>query len=81
VTGKPLRVIARDKRFEDEDLLMGIKSYGPGYGDWTVTRADHWIFEGTGMKNGDSSWASWDGNIMARPASRFPGWLRSRAPV
>jgi hypothetical protein len=54
VTGKPLRTVARDKRFEDEDLLMGMKSYGPGYGDWTVTRADHWMFDGTGMKNGDS---------------------------
>ncbi|MCL4855254.1 MAG: hypothetical protein KJZ78_28160, partial [Bryobacteraceae bacterium] len=54
VTGKPLRTFARKKRFEDEDLLMGLKSYGPGYGDWTVTRADHWMFEGTGMKNGDS---------------------------
>jgi hypothetical protein len=52
--GKPLRVIARKKRFEDEDLLMGVKSYGPGYGDWTVTKADHWMFEGTGMKNGDA---------------------------
>jgi hypothetical protein len=54
VTSQPLRVIAREKFFEDEDLLMGLKSYGPGYGDWTVTRADHWMFEGTGMKNGDA---------------------------
>ena len=52
--GTPLRVIARKQRFEDEDLLMGVKSYGPGYGDWTVTTPNHWIFEGTGMKAGDS---------------------------
>jgi hypothetical protein len=54
VTGKPLRGFARKRRFTDEDELMGVKSYGTGYADYTVTRADHWIFEGTGMKNGDS---------------------------
>lgn len=54
VTRKPLRVCARKKRFEDEDLLMGVKSYGPGYGDWTVTRADHWMFDGAAMKNGEA---------------------------
>ncbi len=39
----------------DEGLLMGARNVSPvnGGGDWTVTRADHWIFEGTGMKNGD----------------------------
>ncbi len=39
----------------DEGLLMGARNIRPvnGGGDWTVTRADHWIFEGTGMKNGD----------------------------
>ena len=25
-----------------------------GSGNWTVTKAEHWIFEGTGMKNGDA---------------------------
>ena len=30
VTGKPLRAFARKKHFDDEELLMGVKSYGPG---------------------------------------------------
>ena len=40
----------------DEGLLMGARNVSPvnGGGDWTVTRADHWIFDGAGMKNGDS---------------------------
>jgi hypothetical protein len=25
-----------------------------GSGNWTATKADHWILQGTGMKNGDS---------------------------
>src|SRR5690606_19862849 len=25
-----------------------------GYGDWTIKKSDHWIFKGTGLKNGDS---------------------------
>ena len=54
VTGKPLRAFARKKHFDDEELLMGVKSYGPGYGDYVVRRADHWMFESTGMQNGDS---------------------------
>ncbi|MHC4541158.1 MAG: N,N-dimethylformamidase beta subunit family domain-containing protein [Planctomycetota bacterium] len=40
----------------DEGLLMGARNVSPvnGGGDWTVTRADHWMFEGVGVKNGDS---------------------------
>jgi len=48
-----LRTFARQERFTDEHLLMGVHSFGPGYGDWVVTKASHWIFEGTGMRNGD----------------------------
>ncbi len=54
VTSKPLRSFARLKHFDDEEKLMGVKSYGPGYGDYVVKRADHWMFEGTGVKNGDA---------------------------
>ena len=32
IHGKPLHVVPRKKRFEDEDLLMGVQSYGPAYG-------------------------------------------------
>jgi hypothetical protein len=40
----------------DEGLLMGVRNVEPvnGGGDWIVTRPDHWMFEGTAMKRGDS---------------------------
>jgi len=40
----------------DESLIMGARTVIPfnGGGDWTCTKPDHWIFEGTGMKKGDS---------------------------
>ncbi len=43
------------ERGPDEGMLMGVRNIEPvnGGGDWTVVRADHWIFEGTGVKNGD----------------------------
>jgi len=43
-------------RGPDEGYLMGARNIRPvnGGGDWVVTAADHWIFEGTGVKNGDS---------------------------
>jgi hypothetical protein len=53
-TGAPLRAFARLERFQDEHLLMGARSFGSGYGDWTVVQAGHWIFQGAGMRNGDS---------------------------
>jgi hypothetical protein len=35
--------------------LIGARTISPfnGSDDWIVTKADHWLFEGTGMKNGD----------------------------
>ena len=35
--------------------LMGVRNVEPvnGGGDWIITNAEHWIFEGTGVKNGD----------------------------
>ncbi|MBI3878740.1 MAG: hypothetical protein HY301_01575 [Verrucomicrobia bacterium] len=40
----------------DESLIMGARSIVPfnGGGDWACTKPGHWIFEGTGMKKGDS---------------------------
>lgn len=40
----------------DEALLMGARTVIPfnGSGDWTVTKPEHWMFAGTGMKKGDS---------------------------
>lgn len=39
----------------DEGLLMGAINVIPvnGGGDWIVTKPEHWIFAGTGMKQGD----------------------------
>ncbi|BBI36524.1 N,N-dimethylformamidase beta subunit family domain-containing protein [Cohnella abietis] len=52
--GAPFRSFARRKRFMDEHELMGAASFASGYGDWTVVNPEHWVFEGTGMKSGDS---------------------------
>ena len=46
---------------------------GQGVGDWTCAMPDHWLFEGTGMKKGDSvkgliGW-EWHG----APAMDLPG--------
>ncbi len=43
-------------RGPDEGLLMGARNVEPvnGGGDWTVTAADHWIFAGSGVQNGDA---------------------------
>lgn len=43
------------ERGPDEGLLMGARNIHPvnGGGDWVITKPDHWIFEGTGVKAGD----------------------------
>ncbi len=54
--GRPDRVFERDGRFDPrENTLMGAHSTGPviGGAPWTCKKPDHWIFEGTGMKDGD----------------------------
>ena len=40
----------------DESLIIGARSVVPfnGGGDWTCAKPEHWIFEGTGMKKGES---------------------------
>ncbi len=40
----------------DERNIMGVRSVVPfnGGGDWTCVDDQHWLFEGTGMKAGDS---------------------------
>jgi hypothetical protein len=39
----------------NEATLIGAQTVSPfnGSGDWIVTRPDHWLFTGTGMKKGD----------------------------
>jgi hypothetical protein len=45
-----------DASVPNERTLIGARTISPfnGSGDWTVRKADHWLFEGTGMKNGES---------------------------
>ena len=40
----------------DESLIIGARSIVPfnGGGDWFCTKPAHWVFRGTGMKQGDS---------------------------
>ena len=40
----------------DERDIIGARTIVPfnGGGDWTCAKPDHWLFEGTGMKQGDS---------------------------
>lgn len=44
------------ERGPDEGFLMGARNVEPvnGGGDWICTMPEHWIFEGTGMKKGES---------------------------
>jgi len=43
-------------RGPDEGYLIGARNVDPvnGGGDWVCRQPEHWIFEGTGMKKGDS---------------------------
>ncbi len=57
----------------DGALLMGGRMAGIGGGPWTCVNADHWLYEGTGMKEGDTvpgliGW-EWHGT----PATDLPG--------
>ncbi len=40
----------------DESLIMGARSIVPfnGGGDWVCTKPEHWVFKGTGMKQGEA---------------------------
>ena len=49
------------QRGPKEGLLMSVRNIIPvnGGGDWIITKPEHWMFEGTGIKKGD----------------KIPGWL------
>ena len=53
VNGAPCRAFARKGYSPDAQPLMGLKPGPPGYGDWVVTKPQHWIYEGTSLKAGD----------------------------
>ncbi|NND08202.1 MAG: hypothetical protein HKN87_17620 [Saprospiraceae bacterium] len=44
------------ERGPDEGMLMGVRNVEPvnGGGDWSIVQPDHWIFSGTGMREGDA---------------------------
>ena len=44
-----------------------------GAGDWTCTKPEHWLFEGTGMKAGDSIQGLVGWEMHADPAMDLPG--------
>lgn len=73
IDGKPCRAFSRDKVFEDEEKLMGLTSYGPGYGDWIVKNPGHWIYEGTGLKSGDKIPAMIGWEYHGPPYPNFKG--------
>jgi len=51
---RPNRVIQRIHTFSDEKELIGATSYGVGWGHFRCTNPSHWMYEGTGMQQGDS---------------------------
>jgi hypothetical protein len=68
----------------DPAALMGAQTTSPANGsaDWTCTNDKHWLFEGSGMKNGDSikELVGWEHH--GPPLGTIPGLeVLARAPV
>jgi hypothetical protein len=68
----------------DPALLMGARTTHPANGsaDWTCVNEKHWLFEGTGMKNGDTikGLVGWEHHGPPLPA--IPGLeVLARGPV
>src|SRR6185437_15795472 len=69
----------------DEGLLMGARNIDPvnGGGDWIITKPEHWMFAGTGVKKGDripglevvAAGTAWQGgeNPQQWTATIYPG--------
>jgi hypothetical protein len=57
----------------DAALLMGGRLAGLGGGDWICTKPEHWLYEGTGMKEKDKikGLVGWEWN--GHPATDLPG--------
>ncbi len=73
--GIPGRVFSKTPNvvFPNEENLLGNKSYGVGYGDWVVAKSDHWIYEGTGLKNSDRIPAMIGWEYHGLPVANIPG--------
>ena len=59
----------------DAAQLMGARTPSAfnGAGDWTCAKPEHWLFEGTGMKAGDSIQGLVGWEMHADPAMDLPG--------
>ncbi len=59
----------------DEGLLMGARNVNPvnGGGDWICRKPEHWIFEGTGMKQGEAIPGLIGWEYHGQPAFEIPG--------
>ena len=54
VTGLPCRAFARKQYFDGEEAkLTGLRSGPNGYGDWIITKPEHWIYESLKVRAGD----------------------------
>lgn len=72
-TKTPCRAFARQRNFPDEETLMGSTSYGSGYGDWIVTKPEHWVYTGTGLKKGDKIPGLIGWEYHGPPLANLPG--------
>lgn len=81
--GVPNRVMRRAGRsFQGEEQLMGGKSYGVGFTDWTCDKPDRWAFEGTNMKKGDRVTALVGWEYHGPPIGKHPDLtVLSEGPV
>ena len=57
----------------DGALLMGGRTAGIGGGDWTCAKPDHWLYEGTGMKEGDKVEGLIGWEYHGSPIKNLPG--------
>jgi hypothetical protein len=73
--GQPDRIIRRAGGFGlDAAMLMGGRHQGLGGGDWVCAKPDHWLYEGTGMKEGDAVKGLLGWEWHGKPATELPGF-------
>ncbi len=88
--GQPQRIIRRAGAFvgersgtrsgstyragPDGALLMGGRHQGLGGGDWVCAKPDHWLYKGTGMKEGDAVKGLLGWEWHGKPAKDLPGF-------
>jgi hypothetical protein len=73
INGEPCRAFSRKGPYQDEKDLMGNSTYGGGYGDWVIKNSSHWIYEGTGLKDGEKIPAMIGWEYHGPPLGNIPG--------